>query len=233
MHSIFALLINLQKKMIAKEKILDAFNFRHACKLFDTEKIISDEDINFILETARLSPSSFGFEPWHFVVVQNKELREKLKDNAWGATAKLDTASHFILGLTMKSPLIRYDSPYIKEFMEKVQKLPENVVEAKGKMFETFQKSDFDLTDDRKIFDWASKQCYIALGNMMTAAAMIGIDSCPIEGFKQKETEKILREDFGIDTDKFGLSYMIAFGYRVNEPREKTRRPLDEIVSYK
>jgi len=70
MHSIFALLINLQKKMIAKEKILDAFNFRHACKLFDTEKIISDEDINFVLETARLSPSSFGFEPWHFVVVQ-------------------------------------------------------------------------------------------------------------------------------------------------------------------
>jgi len=92
--------------MIAKEEILEAFNFRHACKLFDTEKRISDEDIHFILETARLSPSSFGFEPWHFVVVQNKELREKLKDNAWGATAKLDTASHFILGLTMKSPLI-------------------------------------------------------------------------------------------------------------------------------
>jgi len=219
--------------MIAKEEILEAFNFRHACKLFDTEKRISDEDIHFILETARLSPSSFGFEPWHFVVVQNKELREKLKDNAWGATAKLDTASHFILGLTMKSPLIKYDSPYIKEFMEKVQQLPENVVEEKGKMFENFQKSDFDLTNDRRLFDWASKQSYIALGNMMTAAAMMGIDSCPIEGFNQKNTEKILREDLGIDTKKYGISYMVAFGYRVNEPRPKTRRSLDEIVSYK
>ena len=219
--------------MIDKEQILNAYNFRHACKLFDTEKIISDEDINFILETARLSPSSFGFEPWHFVVLQDKKLRTKLKENAWGATAKLDTASHFILGLTMKAPLMKYDSTYIKTFMEKVQQLPENVVKGKGEMFETFQKSDFDLTDDRKLFDWASKQCYIALGNMMTSAAMIGIDSCPIEGFKQQETEKILREDIGIDTSLYGISYMVAFGYRVNETRAKTRRPLTEIVTFK
>ena len=218
--------------MIDKEQILNAYNFRHACKLFDTKKIISDDDINFILETARLSPSSFGFEPWHFVVLQDKKLRTKLKENAWGATAKLDTASHFILGLTMKAPLMKYDSPYIKTFMEKVQQLPENVVKGKGEMFETFQKSDFDLTDDRKLFDWASKQCYIALGNMMTSAAMIGIDSCPIEGFKQQETEKILREDIGIDTSLYGISYMVAFGYRVNETRAKTRRLLNEIVTF-
>ena len=219
--------------MIDKNKILEAFNYRHACKIFDVEKLISDNDITFIIETARLSPSSFGFEPWHFVVVKNKELRAKLKDNAWGATAKLDTASHFVLGLTMRSALMKFDSPYIKEFMENVQQLPENVVKSKGEMFEVFQKSDFDLTDDRKLFDWASKQSYLPLANMMTSAAMIGIDSCPIEGFKQKETEKILKDDLGIDTDKFGLSYMVAFGYRVNEPRAKTRRPLNEIVSYK
>ena len=219
--------------MIDKNKILAAFNYRHACKLFDTKKTISKEDINFILETARLSPSSFGFEPWHFVVVQDKDLREKLKDNAWGATAKLDTASHFVLGLTMKSSMMKYDSPYINEFMENIQQLPDNVVNGKGEMFEVFQKSDFDLTNDRKLFDWASKQCYIPLANMMTSAAMIGIDSCPIEGFKQQETEKILKEDLGIDTNKFGLSYMLAFGYRVNEPRAKTRRALNEIVTYK
>ena len=219
--------------MITKEQILDAFNYRHACKLFDTIKKVSDDDINFILKTAQLSPSSFGFEPWHFVVVQNKELRTKLKDNAWGATAKLDTASHFILGLTMKSPLMKYDSPYIKEFMEKVQQLPENVIAGKGKMYEEFQKSDFDLTEDRKLFDWASKQCYIPLANMMTSAAMIGIDSCPIEGFKQKETEQILKEELKIDTDKFGLSYMVAFGYRVNEPSKKTRRKINKIITFK
>ena len=219
--------------MIDKQKIMDVYKSRHACKLFDTEKIISDKDIKFILETARLSPSSFGFEPWYFVVVQNKDLRKKLKENAWGATAKLDTASHFVLGLTMKSGMTKYDSPYIKKFMKNVQELPEGVVDGKGKMYETFQKSDFDLTDDRKLFDWASKQCYIPLANMMTSAAMIGIDSCPIEGFKQKETEDILKADLGIDTKLYGLSYMVAFGYRVNEPRPKTRRKLNDIVTFK
>lgn len=219
--------------MIEKKEILKAFNSRHACKLFDTEKTISDEDINFILETARLSPSSFGFEPWHFIVVQNKELRSKLKENAWGATAKLDTASHFVLCLTMKSFYTKYDAPYLQDFMKNVQELPEDVVEGKGKMFEAFQKSDFDLTDDRKLFDWAAKQSYIPLANMMTSAAMIGIDSCPIEGFRQETTNKILREEFNIDTNKYGISYMVAFGYRVNEPRAKTRRLSNEIITYK
>ena len=86
---------------IAKEDILNAFNYRHATKEFDATKTISDADMKFILETAHLSPSSFGFEPWHFVVVQDKELRELLKPVAWGAPLKLDTASHFVLGLAM------------------------------------------------------------------------------------------------------------------------------------
>lgn len=219
--------------MINKGQILAAYNYRHACKLFDTEKKIINSDMEFILETGLLSPSSFGFEPWHFVVVQNPELRTKLKENAWGATAKLDTASHFVLGLTMKAPMTKYDSLYIKKFMQDVQQLPDNVVEGKGNMYKEFQKGDFDLNDDRKLYDWASKQCYIPLANMMTSAAMIGIDSCPIEGFKQKETEEILKKDLGIDTKLYGLSYMVAFGYRVNEPRPKTRRKLNEIVTYK
>ncbi len=216
-----------------KQDILNAFKFRHACKAFDTTKIIPKEDFNFILETARLSPSSFGFEPWHFVVVQDKKLRETLKESAWGAPKKLDTASHFVIGLTMKAPLMKWDSEYIKKFMKEVQELPDEVIKGKGKFYEDFQKSDFDLTDDRKLFDWASRQCYIALGNMMTSAAMIGIDSCPIEGFKQKEMDAILKENFGIDTDKFGISFMLAFGYRITETREKTRRKMEEIVTWK
>ncbi|RLD86112.1 MAG: NAD(P)H-dependent oxidoreductase [Bacteroidetes bacterium] len=219
--------------MINKNEILSAFHYRHACKVFDEKKIISNEDIEFILETARLSPSSFGFEPWHFVVVQNKELRTKLKSGAWGATAKLDTASHFVLGLTYRSSFTKYDSAYLQDFMRNIQKLPEEVIKGKTETFGKFQKEDFDLNTERKLFDWASKQCYIALGNMMTAAAMIGIDSCPIEGFNQKETEKILKEEFRIDTEEYGLSYMLAFGYRVNEPKMKTRRAFNEIVTWK
>jgi nitroreductase len=219
--------------MIEKKEILSAFQFRHACKEFDTSKIIPDDEFALILEAARLSPSSFGFEPWHFVVVQDKNLRESLKKHAWGAPLKLDTASHFVLCLAMKTPLLKWDSPYIKQFMREVQHHPEDVIETRSKFYEQFQKSDFDLSDDRKMFDWACRQCYIALANMMTVAAMRGIDSCPIEGFHQVETDRILHSEFGVDASQYGIAYMVAFGYRLKEPRAKTRRAVAQVVSWK
>jgi nitroreductase len=218
---------------MTKQDILQAFQFRHACKEFDPNKKVANEDMDFILETARLSPSSFGIEPWHFIVVQDAVLREKLKNGAWGATKKLETASHFVVCLTMKSHFLKYDSPYVKDFMKNVQHLSEEVIEPRSKFYTEFQKSDFDLSDDRKLFDWAAKQSYIPLANMMTVAAMIGIDSCPIEGFKQAETDTILQRDFGIDTTQYGISYMVAFGYRVNEPKVKTRRSTEEVITWR
>ncbi len=218
----------------SKEEIINAFQFRHACKEFDTTKKLSEEDINFILETANLSPSSFGFEPWHFVVVQDKELRELLKPVAWGAPLKLDTASHFILGLSMKAPMTKWDSDYILDMMQNVKQFPEDVIAMYSKFYREFQERDFDLDTDKKLFDWASKQTYIALGNMMTGAALQGIDSCPIEGFHQENAEALLKEKFGVDTDKYGLSYMVAFGYRKEEPAHlKVRRNIEDIVTWK
>ena len=219
---------------ISKENILNAFQFRHACKEFDATKKVSDEAINFILETAHLSPSSFGFEPWHFVVVQDKELRELLKPVAWGAPLKLDTASHFILGLAMKAPMIKHDSEYIMHMMQEVKQLPKDVIEMYSKFYREFQERDFNLDTDKKLFDWASKQTYIALGNMLTSAALIGIDSCPIEGFHQEKAESLLQDKFGIDTQKYGLAYMAAFGYRKAEPAfAKTRRSVKDIITWK
>lgn len=216
-----------------KNEIIDAFWSRHACKEFDVDRKISDEDFRYILETARLSPSSFGFEPWHFIVVQDPELREKLKERAWGASLKLDTASHFVVCLAMKPLLTRHNSQYIKDFMRKVQQLPEEIVKMKGEFFKDFQEKDFDLNTDRSLYDWAGKQTYLALGNMMTAAALIGIDSCPIEGFHPATTEAILSRELRVDLEKYGVSYMVAFGYRKNNPATKTRRPIEDIVTWK
>ncbi len=219
---------------IAKEEIINAFNFRHATKEFDATKTISDDDMKFILEAAHLSPSSFGFEPWHFIVVQDKELRELLKPVAWGAPLKLDTASHFVLGLSMKAPMVKHDSEYIMHMMKDVKQLPADVIEMYSKFYREFQERDFDLDTDKKLFDWSAKQTYIALGNMMTAAALTGIDSCPIEGFHQEKAEALLKEKFGVDTDKYGLSFMTAFGYRKADPEfGKSRRNFDDIVTWK
>ncbi|MFB9053971.1 NAD(P)H-dependent oxidoreductase [Formosa undariae] len=219
---------------ISKKDIIEAFQFRHATKEFDATKKLSDDDIHFILETAHLSPSSFGFEPWHFVVVQDKELRELLKPVAWGAPAKLDTASHFILGLSMKAPMIKHDADYIMHMMKDVKQLPAEAIEMYSKFYREFQERDFDLDTDKKLFDWSSKQTYIALGNMMTAAALIGVDSCPIEGFHQEKAEALLRDKFDIDTDKYGLSFMAAFGTRKEDPAHpKSRRDFNDIVTWK
>ena len=224
----------MKTPQINKDDILNAFNFRHACKELDSTKNVSEEDINFILKTANLSPSSFGFEPWHFVVVQNKELRELLTPVAWGAPLKLDTASHFILGLSMKAPMTKWDADYIMRMMKDVKQFPEDVIEMYSKFYREFQESDFNLDTDKKLFDWASKQTYIALANMMTSAALIGIDSCPIEGFHQEKVESLLKDKFDIDTDKYGMSYMVAFGYRKGEPAHpKSRRDLNSIVTWK
>ncbi len=96
-----------------------------------------------------------------------------------------------------------------------------------------FKKVDFDLfNNDRAMFDWATKQTYIALGNMMTAAAYIGVDSCPIEGFDMEEMTNFLEEDLNIDTEEFGVSCMLAFGYRKEDPRGKTRQDINDIAKW-
>ena len=80
-----------------KQTVLDAFNFRHACKSYDAAKKIPADDFAYILETARLSPSSFGLEPWRFLVVQNRTLRQELRGIAWGAAEKIMDCSHFVI----------------------------------------------------------------------------------------------------------------------------------------
>ena len=130
---------------ISQKDIINAFQFRHATKEFDSTKKLSTDDINFILQTANLSPSSFGFEPWHFVVVQNQELRDLLKPVAWGAPVKLDTASHFVLGLSMKAPMTKWDADYIMHLLKEVKQFPEDVIEGYLKFYREFQENDFDI----------------------------------------------------------------------------------------
>lgn len=220
--------------MIPSDTILDAFRFRHACKIFDPEKKIPNEQFETLLETGRLSPSSFGFEPWSFLVVQDPTLREQLLPVTWGAQKMLPTASHFLVILARKRPDMIWSSDYVTHMMRDIHHLPEEMAEARREKYRTFQEEDFRLLEsDRAIFDWACKQCYIALGNMMTAAAMMGIDSCAVEGFRADALEEIMADTFGIDTERFGVAVMAAFGYRVREPKPKTRQALEEIVEWR
>ncbi len=220
--------------MIEADEILKAFNFRHACKVFDPHKKIPDKTFETILESARLSPSSFGFEPWRFLVVQDPALREALLPVTWGAQRSLPTASHFVVILARKQPTLLWNSDYISHMMYEVHHLPPEMAEARRQMYRKFQEEDFRLLEsERATFDWAGKQCYIALGNMMSVAAMLGVDSCAVEGFDAQALEKVMKERFDLDTKTFGVAVMVAFGYRIEEPKPKTRQRMEAIVEWR
>ena len=215
--------------MVTREDVLSAFQFRHATKKFDATKKISDQDFQVILEAGRLSPSSFGFEPWRFVVIQNAQLRDELKTVTWGAQGQLPTASHYVAILCLKDGM-RYYSTHVTRMMRDVQHLSPEMMEKKRERFRAFQKENGILDSSRTLFDWAVKQAYIALGNMMTAAALLGIDSCAIEGGNMLAIEKILSERGLLDNGRYGLGVMVAFGYRIAEPAPKTRQSADDVV---
>lgn len=193
-----------------------AMNFRHACKIFDTTKSISNDDLHFVLEAGRLSPSSFGVEHWHFFVIDNPSMKEEIQKVAWNQ-AQITTSSKLI-AITYKKN-VRSSDEYIKSEFDKFE-YPQ--------MLRDMYKNWIDPRDDLALYSWSAKQVYIAGANMMTAAASIGIDSCPMEGFDKGSVEKIM----GLDTSIYGLALLIPFGYRLNPQPSLHRSELKEIVSY-
>lgn len=212
--------------------IIDAMNYRFATKRFDANKTIADDDFNTILEVGRLSPSSLGFEPWQFLVIQNQEVRDALKPLSWGAEGQLDTASHFVLILARKN--VRPESDYVQKLLRETKEMPEEVIKQMHERTIDFQDKNLNLYEsERALWDWASKQTYIPLANMMTSAAMLGIDSCPMEGFQYDEVSDLLSSKGYFDNDVYEPSVMVAFGYREEDPkRDKTRRPQSDVVQW-
>ncbi|PJG84103.1 NAD(P)H-dependent oxidoreductase [Caviibacterium pharyngocola] len=215
---------------VTKQQVLDAFHFRAATRSYDPNKKIAKEDFAYILELARLSPSSVGSEPWKFLVVQNKALREQLKPVSWGMVTQIDDADYLVVILAKKNA--RYDSDYFRQALEKRGLTEEQMVKVLAR-YKSFQTDDMKIADNpRALFDWTSKQTYIALANMMTGAALIGIDSCPIEGFNYDEVNRILAQANAFDPEEWGVSVMVTFGYRAKEIKSKYRKPTEEVVDW-
>ncbi|CAD0187196.1 Putative NAD(P)H nitroreductase YfkO [Ruegeria sp. THAF57] len=223
-----------------QSQIVDAFNFRHATKVFDDTRKISDSEFDTILEAARLSPTSFGTEPFQLLVVQSPEKRELFRDFTWGANGatngtagQLGTSSHYVIVLAHTGATMKAGSEYLAKHNREIKQFPEEVIEFMNGAFTKFQESDFKLETDAQIAEWSARQAYIVLGNMMTAGALMGIDSCPIEGFEMDKTEAVLRDHFGIDTAVYKPAVMVAFGYRADGPMfPKTRRAMEDIVTW-
>ena len=202
---------------------MDAMEFRHACKVFDDTKKISDEDMEFILEAGRKSPSSFGMEPWKFLVITNEELKAKLRPACWDQP-QMTTCSHLILILAAIDAVKPESGVPERKFRRR--EMPQEKLDFYLGLYAGHLKDT--LSSDENIYSWTARQTYIAAGNMMTAAAIKGIDSCPIEGFEKEKVEEIL----GLDTTKYQLSVVIPFGYRLNAQSSQEREKLEDIVEF-
>ena len=201
----------------------EAMNFRHACKLFDENKKISDEDIRFILEAGRKSPSSFGMESWKFLVITNDDLKSKLRPACWNQV-QITSCSHLVVVLAGIESAKPESGIVEKRFTRR--EMPQEQLDFYMNLYSSHLKDT--LSDDEKLFAWTSKQSYIAAANMMTGAASLGIDSCPIEGFEIDKVEEILE----LDKSKYRVSLILPFGYRVNEQSEQLRLEFDEVVEF-
>ena len=148
-----------------------------------------------------------------------------------GAAGKLEDASHVVALLGRNVDQMKPYSSYLTHIHEDIQKYPHEALDARMGRYVTFINEDHNLQTDSEKNLWVDKQVYLALGNMLTMSAAMGIDSPPIEGFQKRSLEKLLTERGVYDPEEFHLTVFVCFGYSDAEHRMKTRRPTSEVLT--
>jgi nitroreductase len=211
---------------ITPQALLAAQNWRYATKAFDPAAKLSAEQWQALAESLRLSPSSFGLQLWRFVNVTDTALRAELRKNSWGQSQVTD-ASHLVV-FTAKENVTQADIQKLIDATAKTRGLPvEKLDEYKKMMVDMLISSGRPAADT---FAWTSRQVYIALGNLMTSAAVIGVDSCPIEGLDAAAYDRLL----GLEGSGYRTLAACALGVRSASDKyagaPKVRYPMAEVV---
>ena len=184
--------------------LLENLNWRYATKKFDATKKISASDLNTLKEAVRLSASSYGLQPYRVVIVENPEIREKLKAAAYGQTQITDASQLFIFANDLNLGTESVDS-YIKNISE-TRGVP---AEALAGFSDMMKGTIANLSAENKNI-WTAKQTYIALGTLLSAASELKIDATPMEGFNAAQFNEIL----GFDKLGLNASVIATVGYR-------------------
>lgn len=203
--------------------LLENLNWRYATKKFDATKKISASDLNTLKEAVRLSASSYGLQPYKVVIVENPEIREKLKAAAYGQTQITDASQLFIFANDLNLGAVSVDD-YIKNISE-TRGVPADALAG----FSDMMKGTIaNLSDENKNI-WTAKQTYIALGTLLSAASELKIDATPMEGFNAAQFNEIL----GFDKLGLNASVIATVGYRHDEDDaqhyKKVRKSHEEL----
>jgi nitroreductase len=204
---------------------LEALSRRYSVKKFNTQSI-PQETLHNILESGKLSASSLGLQPYKIIVVESEEMKQKLIP-AFYNPSQISTCSHLIVIISKKT----IEESYIKGYFKHISEVRETPLEQLDPFKNSIKQHINQKTQD-EIFNWAEKQSYIVLANLMYAAAIENIDSCPMEGFRQDLIEEIL--DINPETEK--VTVTLALGYRSEEDyfqhMKKVRKPNEKLFKF-
>lgn len=210
---------------VSNETLLKQLEWRYATKAFDPAKKISAADWATLEKALILTPTSYGMQPYKFVVITNREIREKLVPASWNQRQAADCSHFVVFAARMKNTEADVD-----HYLSRIAEVRGGSVEALGGLKKILMGDIVNGPRGQIALEWSTRQAYIALGNFMTAAALIGVDTCPMEGFVPAQYDEIL----GLPAQGLHAAVACAAGYRSETDKyasaPKVRLPALETV---
>jgi nitroreductase len=192
-------------KTINSNQLLEQLNWRYATKQFDPNKKISSADWAALEEALRLSPSSGGLQPWKFIAITDPAVRAKLVPASYGQP-QITAASHLVVFASKINFSIADVDAHLHNVAQTQNVQIETLAPFRGMLIGGIVQAMDDPTRNA----WARNQTYIALGNLLTSAALLGIDACPMEGFDHAQYDEIL----GLKAKGYASAVIATLGYR-------------------
>ncbi|HEB54264.1 MAG TPA: NAD(P)H-dependent oxidoreductase [bacterium] len=210
---------------LTPEQAVEHLNWRYAVKAFDPDRRIPDATWSALEQALVLAPSSFGLQPWKFLVIENRNLREQLRAASWNQSQVVD-ADRYVVFAALRTTTDDDVDRYINRQCE-VRGTDPDALKGYRDVIAGFLVKGWAAND---LFGWNARQAYIALGQFMTAAAMMGVDTCPMEGIDMHGYDELL----GLKGTRYATLCACAAGYRSADDKyataAKVRFPADEVI---
>ncbi len=194
---------------VSPEQLLTQLKWRYAVKKFDPAAKIAPSTWAALEEALVLTPSSYGLQPWKFFVVENPNTRQALLPHSWGQAQIVD-ASHLVV-FAVKTNVSPADAERLTAWSTEVRGLPAGTLDG----YKNMMVGSLTRTPPADIDIWMSRQVFIALGNFLTACALLGVDACPMEGFVPEKYDELL----GLTAKGYAARVVATAGYRHAEDR--------------
>lgn len=206
-------------------ELINKLKTRHASKAMNKEKV-AQEKIDAIIESISLAPTSSGLQPFEVIQIKNQEIKDKIRTISWNQSVVSDCSDLLIFAA--------WDT-YTEERINRMFDLMNEVRQVKNEGWEAYRQQLLSIYPNKPAeenFNHAAKQAYIAFSNAMTTAAMLDVDTTPLEGFDPAELDKIL----GLREKGLRSAVMLAVGHRDeandwNFNQKKVRKPLNELLT--